>query len=210
MKPEKVEAVLIYADGPVFTADVVYRRGDGFAQIGATVPLPSHEAAENSLRETIAEVKSMTDHPIVISFREQGIDPERVHCLRVSTRDQTKYVICWEDWLKHWVDGDQCPDSSELPALLEFSRMFVLEHHGEHTDDLGFIKSCETDTPDSTPYMLAKTASLLLANGVINIDSRELYHSVRTTLEPTADPDVWEATMDLSELVKPDDPAKAA
>lgn len=91
MKPENVEAVLIYDDGRGnWWGDLVVRQGSGFTQYGIheDSPVKSYDEALQFLKCEIAQIKSnIEEDPIVRRYRGNGIDPAEVHYLSVIHPD---------------------------------------------------------------------------------------------------------------------------
>ena len=87
MKPENVVGALVYTDGNGhWWGDVVLRKGAKYHVMGTPdeAPLQSVDHALEHLKDLIADIKAMREHPLVQEFRRNGIDPERVELLRVG------------------------------------------------------------------------------------------------------------------------------
>ena len=86
MKPENVIGALVYSDGNGnWWGDVVFNKGEKCFQIGSEeVPAQSSDDALECVKDLIASIKAMREHPLVQEFRERGFDPEGVELLRVG------------------------------------------------------------------------------------------------------------------------------
>ena len=84
LKAENVMAARVFPDAEnQWWCEVIFRRGDGIAQLCNHTPLPSRDQATTCLEHYIGSIKGTKEHPVVSEFRKLGVDPERVEMLRV-------------------------------------------------------------------------------------------------------------------------------
>ena len=81
MKPQNVEAVLIYDDGQGnWWGDLVLRHGSDFTQYGIheDSPVNSYDEALRFIKCEIAQIKSNVEKDLIVQrIRRAGIDPRR-------------------------------------------------------------------------------------------------------------------------------------
>jgi hypothetical protein len=177
MKPENVIGALVYSDGKGnWWGDVVLKKGEKSFQVGVREesPLQSSEDALECVKDQIATIKGMREHPFVQEVREKGLNPERIEVLRVRHEKFGHRWLLMDDneiWkgahaFVEYVEG-------KFPGVvdkLERARTVILQTAPQFATHPVFLRPAGDNDKSESTILLHCAAAFLLRNGIINID----------------------------------------
>ena len=147
MKPENVIGALVYSDGNGnWWGDVVFNKGEKCFQIGSAEdsPAQSYDDALGCVKDLIASIKAMREHPLVQEFRERGFDPEGVELLRVGhEKFGHRWVLLDENQIL--TGAEAFAESVErkfggVVDMLEQARTVILQTAPQFATDSAFLQ----------------------------------------------------------------------
>lgn len=177
MKPENVIGALVYSDGEGnWWGDVILKKGRKRIQIGSRedCPLQSREDALECVKDQIAFIKGMHEHPFVQGVREKGLDPERIEVLRV------RHEKFGHRWLL--IDDNQICEGAhafaeyvegKFPSVVdkvEQARTVILEVAPQFATDPVFLRPADDNDEPEGATLLHCAAAFLLRSGIMNVD----------------------------------------
>jgi hypothetical protein len=178
MKPENVIGALVYTDGDGnWWGDVVLNKGKKCLQMGTPEesPVQSHEVALERVKELIASIKAMREHPLVQELREKGFDPEQVELLRVRHEHfghrwvllDEKQILMGAEAFAELIE----PKFEGVVDKFEQARTVILQTAPQFATDPVFLGPTEdNDEQEGAIQLLHCAAAFLLRNGIINVD----------------------------------------
>lgn len=187
MKPKNVIAAFVYDDGSSnWWGDVVLRKGQGTFQVGVPEDSPcrSKEQALAYVKNLIAGIKAMREHPLVGELRGNGIDLEAIELLRVRHEQfGCRWIMrCVDEIVSEAKEFERklgISDSSDATVMCyaaKMARAIVLYYAPEFAiGDQGqlLVPPEGTDKSENEINLWREAASFLLAHGIINVDDRD-------------------------------------
>ena len=176
MKPENVIGALVYSDGKGnWWGDVVLKKGDKCFQVGSReeCPLQSSEDALECVKDQIAFIKGLREHPLVQEVRGKGFDPERIELLRVRHKKfGHRWVLIDENEI--WTGAMAFVEYVEgkFPSVvdkLEQARTVILQTAPQFATDSVFLRPPGGNDESESAILLRCAAAFLLRNGIMNI-----------------------------------------
>lgn len=176
MKPENVVGAMIYGDSyGHWWGDIVLKKGHRILQMGSSEREPPR--SRDQALECIASIKAMQEDPIIQRIREMGMDPALLELLRVDHQELGRRWILmdeerFEESAASFADFLRQNEVGPGPQSLELARQIVFDHAGQfatNPEDL-----LERDGAQIATCLGFQAAGFLLANGVMNVDDRDL------------------------------------
>jgi hypothetical protein len=176
MKPRNIIGAVVYTDGSGnYWGDVILKKGKKTCQMGTAegAPLQSPEVALDQVKELIASIKAMREHPIVQGFRDDGVDPELVELLRVRHEEfGCRWVLLNEEQIRigseafaKYVEG-KFPGMADKP---EQARIVILQMAPRFATHPVFLLSPDNEQ-EAVVRLFRSAAAFLLRTGIINVD----------------------------------------
>jgi len=205
MKPENVEAVLIYDDGQGnWWGDLVLRHASGITQYGIheESPVKSYGEALDFIKSEVAHIKSkIEEHPIAQQCRQMGIDPAEVHLLSVIHPD----VGC--RWIVSIGNAEITEGAKTFEVLFSehkeplayIARQLLLGIPREYITDSYFLVPRELGSVGGLMY---RAADYVIENGVRNVRSKDILDTPSRDYEWRMGNEPWgiRPSSDLAEL----------
>jgi hypothetical protein len=183
LKPRNVLAAYVYTDDKGhWWGDVVLKKGAGTVTIGVAEDLPcgSYAGALGRIKRNIANIKAMTEHPVVEQFRRAGYDPEDIALLRVVHRKLGACFVLRRNeqvpteagsFRERWKLTEETDKA--VSSGIELASAIVL-NHAEEFAGTGLLEA-PTDTKryEDEVKMWHEAASFLLDCGIVNISDED-------------------------------------
>ena len=132
------------------------------------------ENALGCVKDLIASIKVMREHPLVQEFRERGFDPEGVELLRVGhEKFGYRWVLLDENRIVRAPRHSRNLLSANLGVVdtLEDARIVILRTAPQFAADSAFLQLPDDhDGEEGAIQLLYDAAAFLLRCGIVNVD----------------------------------------